>query len=115
MEAQARRAATTTAHQLELRTEVVLDTMTGHFDAVFDEITAAVEALKVSGQANEIWCLTQNQPVSVDELVADIEGKLRRSTGGGAGTKKMRVRIPERTNLDVFAGGRAKDKEGFVA
>ena len=103
--------------QLEQRTEVVLDTMTNHFDQVIGEVKAVVETFdwKVSGQANEIWWLTQNQPVSVDELVADIEGKLRRSTGGGAGTKKMLVRIPERTNLDVFAGGRAKDKEGFVA
>jgi hypothetical protein len=27
----------------------------------------------------------------------------------------VRVRLPERTNLEVFAGDRAKDKEGFVA
>ena len=27
----------------------------------------------------------------------------------------MRVRIPERTNLESFAGDRGKDKEGFVA
>ena len=51
-------------------------------------------------------------------MVADIEGRLRRqtnSTGSNPGTKKVRVRIPERTNLEVFAGDRAKDKEGFVA
>ena len=57
MEAQARRAATTTAQQLELRTDVVLGTMAGHFDTVFDEVKAAVESLswKVGGHANEIW------------------------------------------------------------
>ena len=72
---------------------------------------------KVSGQANEVWWLTQNH-TSVSELVADLESRLQRqthSTGGGGGPKKVRVRLPERTNLEVFAGDRAKDKEGFVA
>ena len=54
--------------------------MTSHFDQVFEEVKAVVETLswKVSGQANEIWWTTQNQPGSFHELVADIEGKLRR-------------------------------------
>ena len=42
-----------TSQRLEERTDVVLDTMTGHFDLVFEEIKAAVEtrSWKVSGQA----------------------------------------------------------------
>ena len=98
LETQARRAATTTTQQLEQRTEVILDTMASHFDTVFDEVKAAVEPLdwRVSVQANEIWSLTQNQPGSVGELVADIEGRLQRQTGNNGsnpGTKKVRVRI----------------------
>ena len=38
LEAQARRAEAATGGQIELRTETVLDTMTEHFDAVFDEV-----------------------------------------------------------------------------
>ena len=120
MEQQARRAATTTTDQLEQRTEVVLETMTSHFDMVFEDVKTAVETLgwKGGGQANEIWWLTQSHPGSVTELVADLESKLQRqthNTGGSAGTKRVQVRIPERTNLEVFAGDRAKDKDGFVA
>ena len=120
LEAQARRAEATMTQRFEQRTEVVLDTMTGHFDTVFDEVTAAVETLswQVRGQANEIWWLTQNHPGSLSELVATLESKLQRqahTTGGSAGAKKVRVRIPERANLKAFAGDRAKNKEGFVA
>ena len=48
--------------------------MTGHFDQVFEEVKAAVETLnwKVSGQANEVWWLTQSH-TSVSELVAELE------------------------------------------
>ena len=55
LEAQARRAETTTNQRLEERTDVVLDTMTEHFDVVFEELKAAVETLswKVASQANE--------------------------------------------------------------
>ena len=45
LEAQARRAETTTNQRLEERTDVVLDTMTEHFDVVFEEVKAAVEIL----------------------------------------------------------------------
>jgi chromosome segregation ATPase len=75
LEAQARRAETTTNQRLEERTDVVLDTMTEHFDVVFEEVKAAVETLswKVANPANEVGWLTQNHPGSVSELVADLE------------------------------------------
>ena len=97
LEAQARRAATTTAQQLERRTEVVLDTMTGHFDTVFDEVKAAVESLdwEGSGQAKEIWWLTQNQPGSVGDLVADIEGSLQRQTGSNGKPRDQKGARPD--------------------
>ena len=93
--------------------------MTSHFDMFFEDVKTAVETLgwKVGGQANEIWWLTQNHPGSISELVADLESKLQRqthNTGGSAGTKRVRVRISECTNLEVFAGDRATDKEGFL-
>ena len=62
--------------------------------------------------------MSQSRPGMVGELVADIEGKLQRQTrpeGSSHGGKKVRVRIPERTNLEVFSGDRAKDTEGVVA
>ena len=62
--------------------------------------------------------VTEPPPSTVGELVADIEGKLQRHTrpeGSSHGGNKMRVRIPGDTNLEVFAGDRAKDKEGIVA
>ena len=94
--------------------------MTDHFDTVFDEVKAAVESLdwKVQGQATEVWWMGQNLPNTVGELVANIEGKLQRQPkrdGSSHGGKKMRVRIPEHTNLETFAGDRGKDKDGFVA
>ena len=95
------------------------DTLTVHFDTVIDEVKVAVEALdwKVQGKANELWWMAQNLPGSVWEKVADIEGRLQRQTRpeGGSHEKKVRIRIPDHTNPEVFAGDRGKDKEGFVA
>ena len=120
LEAQARRAEAATGEQLELRTETVVDTMTEHYDAVFDEVKTAVEALdwKLQGHANQVWWMGQNFPSTVAEMVAEIEGKLQRPQprdGSSHGGKKMRVRIPGHTNLETFAGDRSKDKEGSVA
>ena len=50
----------------------------------------------------------------VSEVVADIASRLGqreqhpRIEGGSHGGKKVRIRIPKRTNLEVFAGDRAK-------
>ena len=53
----------------------------------------------------------------VSKMVAGIESRLGKTTRteGGSRGKKVRILIPERTNLEVFAGDRVKDKEGFVA
>ena len=120
LEASARRTEAQTTAQLEERTTVVLDTMTDHFDAVFDDVKTSVESLdwKVQGLTNQVWWMGQNIPTTVQELVAEIETKLQRQPqrdGSSHGGKKMRVRIPERTNLETFAGDRGKDKEGFRA
>jgi len=82
LEAHTRSTTTTTNQRLEERTEVVLDTMTEHFDVVFEGVKTAVETLdwRVTGQANEIWWLNQNHPGSVSELVADLESRLQRQT-----------------------------------
>ena len=45
LEASARRAKAQTTEQLELRTTVVLDTLTDHFDTVFGNTKTAVESL----------------------------------------------------------------------
>ena len=115
--AQARRAETAIAQQLEHRTEIVLDALTEHFDTVFDKVKVAGEALdwKVQGKANELWWMAQNLPGSVGEMVADIEGRLQRQTRpeGGSHEKKVRIRIPDRTNPEVVAGDRGMDKDGF--
>ena len=120
LDASARRAEAKTTEQLEHRITVVLDRMTERFDTVFDEVKTAVESLdwKVQHQAGQVWWMGQNLPNIVGELVADIEGKLQRQSqgdGSSHGGKKMRVRIPGRTNLETFAGDRGKDEEGSVA
>ena len=54
-----------TAQQLELTTEVGLDTMTEHFDNVFDEVKSVVEALDytVRGHANHTQTRVQERRV----------------------------------------------------
>ena len=46
-----------------------------------------------------------------------LTSRAQRQTRPEAGSqgKKVRIRIPERTDPEVFAGDRSKDKEGFVA
>ena len=53
----------------------------------------------------------------VSEMVADIESPFCRTTNaeGSSHGKKVRICVPERTNPEVFACDRAKDKKGFVA
>ena len=67
LDASARRAEAKTTEQLEHRTTVVLDTMTEHFDTVFDEVKTAVESLdwNVQGHANQVWWMEQNIPNNV--------------------------------------------------
>lgn len=47
-------------------------------------------------------------------MVAEIEANFQRQLSNSAGCTKVRIRIPERANPEVFAGDKAKDKEGFV-
>ena len=42
-------------------------------------------------------------------MVAGIEAKFQKQMSSNAGGKKVRIRIPERANLETFAGDKAKD------
>ena len=109
----------------EIRTEHVLDIATRHSDGTFEVIKTKILTLswKVISHTNEIWCLQEVSPRAdrgqmVSDSVANIESRLGRATkpeGQSGHVKKCCFRVSERTDLEVFAGDRAEDKERFVA
>ena len=44
-----------------------------------------------------------------------FDAKFQKQAGSNTGGTKVRIRIPERANLEIFAGDKAEDKEGFIA
>ena len=75
--------------------------------------------MKVQRHTNEIWWLTQAcvSPTMVSEIVDDIESRLEKSTRAKKSSHrtKVQIRVSARTNLEVVAGDRNKEKVGFVS
>ena len=102
--------------RLDDRTDRVLDVMSEQVEKSGSEIREEVQTIVGKMQWRSKWLSDENWRLSgeVWQLQQNAQNHPQSSFGGG-GPKKVRVKIPERAGLEIFAGETEKDKEGFIA